>query len=123
MVGARTIFVCQGVRPRFPNPTSKIPIRFVVDRPIRPVSSAAAFDPPTKSQLFRLALIAGIPFVGFGFVDNAIMLLAGDAIDASLGMKLGISTLAAAGLGNLISDVLGIGAGEMIEVLFTLHKW
>lgn len=30
-------------------------------------------------------------------------------------MKFGISTLAAAGLGNLISDVVGISLGEIIE--------
>ena len=46
--------------------------------------------------------------VGFGFADNAIMIVAGDRIDATLGVRLGFSTLAAAGLGNLISDVAGI---------------
>ena len=43
------------------------------------------------------------------------MILAGDAIDASLGVSLGISTLAAAGLGNMISDVAGVGLGDTIE--------
>lgn len=32
----------------------------------------------------------------------------GDQIDCSLGVRFGLSTLAAAGLGNLISDVVGI---------------
>lgn len=54
--------------------------------------------------------------VGFGFVDNVIMIVAGDAIDASLGVRFGVSTLAAAGLGNLISDVCGVGMGDLIEV-------
>ena len=53
--------------------------------------------------------------VGFGFADNAIMIVAGDRIDATLGVRLGFSTLAAAGLGNLISDVAGISLGEAIE--------
>ena len=46
----------------------------------------------------QLALISALPMVGFGFMDNFIMLLAGDFIDASLGFKLGLTTLCAAGL-------------------------
>jgi tRNA-specific adenosine deaminase 1 len=53
--------------------------------------------------------------IGFGFADNLIMIVAGDMIDKSLGVVLGISTLAAAGLGNLISDIAGLGVGDMIE--------
>ena len=66
---------------------------------------------PSWADLRLLALAASIPFIGFGFVDNAVMILAGDYIDLTLGVSLGISTLAAAGLGNLISDVLGVGLG------------
>jgi putative methionine-R-sulfoxide reductase with GAF domain len=43
------------------------------------------------------------------------MLVAGDQIDMTLGVSLGISTLAAAGLGNLLSDVGGVWAGGVIE--------
>lgn len=50
--------------------------------------------------------------IGFGFADNFIMILAGDVIDNKLGVLFGFSTLAAAGLGNLISDVAGISLGE-----------
>ena len=53
--------------------------------------------------------------MGFGFCDNAIMLLAGEGIESSLGVALGISTLAAAGFGNLISDVVGLGLADTIE--------
>jgi len=74
----------------------------------------ASNDPSTK-QLWQFSLLAGIPFIGFGFVDNFIMLVAGDMIDISLGRTFGISTLAAAGLGNLISDVAGLGVGGYIE--------
>lgn len=55
--------------------------------------------------------------VGFGFVDNVLMLTAGDAIDQSLGVALQISTLAAAGLGNLFSDVCGLGLSSYIEAM------
>jgi len=70
---------------------------------------------PTSRQLWQLFLFSAIPFVGFGFADNFIMIVAGDAIDNTLGIRMGISTLAAAGLGNLISDVCGIGLGEVVE--------
>lgn len=70
---------------------------------------------PTTRQLWQVFLISSIPFIGFGFADNVIMILAGDMIDKSLGMRLGLSTLAAAGLGNLISDVCGIGLGDVFE--------
>ena len=53
--------------------------------------------------------------MGFGIIDNAVMLVAGDQIDMTLGVSLGISTLAAAGLGNLLSDVGGVWAGGIIE--------
>jgi len=70
---------------------------------------------PTSTQMYQLALLSGIPFIGFGFLDNAIMLVAGDLIDTGIGRVLGISTLAAAGLGNMISDVAGLGLGGYIE--------
>ena len=70
---------------------------------------------PTFLQLQRLAIISGIPFIGFGFLDNALMILAGDFFDAHLGTMFGITTLAAAGLGNMVGDVLGICVGGTIE--------
>jgi len=76
---------------------------------------AAAKVGVTKQQLHATALRTGIPMVGFGFLDNAIMLIAGDAIDHSFGVVLGISTLAAAGLGNLVSDLAGLGLGDYVE--------
>jgi CRP-like cAMP-binding protein len=81
----------------------------------RQQKASAKVEPPSKAQLWRLALANGVPFVGFGFADNVIMILAGDAIDKSIGVTLGISTLAAAGFGNLLSDVVGIGAGDVID--------
>ena len=70
---------------------------------------------PTRRDLQLVALNQAIPFVGFGFMDNAILILAGDAIDNSLGVMFGISTLCAAALGNIISDVAGVGLGTVIE--------
>jgi len=54
--------------------------------------------------------------LGFGFVDNFVMIIAGDAIDASLGATLGMSTMCAAAFGNTVSDVLGYYTGESMEL-------
>ena len=49
-----------------------------------------------------------IPFVGFGIIDNAVMIMAGDYIDCTIGVALGISTMAAAGLGKSVSLSLSL---------------
>lgn len=70
---------------------------------------------PSRKSLQIVALTAGIPFIGFGFLDNAILIVAGDAIDTSLGVLLGISTMCAAAIGNIISDIAGLMLGTAIE--------
>ncbi|KAG2450071.1 hypothetical protein HYH02_000175 [Chlamydomonas schloesseri] len=71
--------------------------------------------PPSSAALRMVFLASAIPFVGFGFLDNAIMLVAGEEIDNVFGVKLGLSTLASAGLGNAVADVIGVGAAKYIE--------
>uniref|UniRef100_M4BAQ6 Transmembrane protein 65 n=1 Tax=Hyaloperonospora arabidopsidis (strain Emoy2) TaxID=559515 RepID=M4BAQ6_HYAAE len=71
----------------------------------------------TTQELQMVALQVGLPFIGFGFVDNFIMILAGDYIDLTLGVSLGISSMAAAGIGNTISDIAGLGLGNVVEDL------
>lgn len=44
-----------------------------------------------------------------------LQLVAGEEIDAAFGAKLGLSTLASAGLGNLVADVIGVSAANGIE--------
>ncbi|CAK4078550.1 unnamed protein product [Aphanomyces euteiches] len=78
-------------------------------------TTSATVPEPTPLQLRQLMLRSMAPFIGFGFVDNSIMILAGDYIDITLGVSLGISSMAAAGLGNAVSDVAGIGLGGVIE--------
>lgn len=82
-------------------------------------STSASSPPATVSyqDLKYVALQYGLPFIGFGFVDNAIMILAGDYIDLTLGVSLGISSMAAAGIGNTISDIAGLGLGNVVEDL------
>ena len=50
-------------------------------------SSSGDIPEPTSTQLRYVALAQVIPFIGFGFMDNAILIIAGDAIDTSLGTK------------------------------------
>ena len=47
----------------------------------------ADIPPPTYQDLKFVALAQAIPFLGFGFMDNAILIIAGDAIDTSLGTQ------------------------------------
>merc|ERR1712179_478345 len=72
-------------------------------------------DKPTAGELKQLAYHNSLPFIGFGFLDNFIMIMAGEYIDITLGAKLGISTMAAAAFGNTISDMMGIGSAWYVE--------
>uniref|UniRef100_A0A3Q3XEZ5 Transmembrane protein 65 n=1 Tax=Mola mola TaxID=94237 RepID=A0A3Q3XEZ5_MOLML len=49
---------------------------------------------PTAAQIRYVLLHNAIPFVGFGFLDNAIMIAAGTQIELSIGVTLGITTMA-----------------------------
>lgn len=64
---------------------------------------------------FTAFLVNGVPFVGFGFLDNFFMIIAGDYIESSLGVYMCITTMAAAALGNTISDVFGLGLAHYVE--------
>ncbi|SCP04780.1 conserved protein, unknown function [Plasmodium ovale] len=68
-----------------------------------------------RHDLILVALSGCIPFICFGFVDNSFMIISGDLFDSTFCVFLGFSTMAAAGLGNLTSDVLGIFIGGYIE--------
>ncbi|TMS39591.1 hypothetical protein L596_006089 [Steinernema carpocapsae] len=71
----------------------------------------------TRGQARQLFIVNATPFVGFGVLDNMIMIFAGEYIDQSLGVYLSISTMAAAALGNIISDVAGVGLAHYVEFL------
>jgi len=63
----------------------------------------------------KLFVRTAIPFVGFGFFDNVIMLTVGETLDCTLGVAFGFSTLAAAGMGQMVSDASGITLQGLIE--------
>lgn len=75
----------------------------------------SANEKVTPAQLRSLTIQTIVPFIGFGIADNSIMVLSGDLIDSTIGVSLGISTLAAAALGNAFSNSLGMGLHGTIE--------
>lgn len=72
---------------------------------------------PTFEQLRIHYISNGLPMVGFGFMDETVMIQAGNAIDCSIGVTFGLSTLSAAAIGGLISNVSGIIFGGSLESL------
>ena len=79
------------------------------------VNTAKIVEEPSGRDLRLHMLNLGVPFIGFGFMDNAILIWAGDQIDMTLGVTLGISTMCAAAIGNIVSDVAGVACGTIIE--------
>lgn len=55
--------------------------------------------------------------IGFGFMDNSIMIHAGNMIDCTLGVTFGLSTLTAAAIGQVCSDSSGVLFGGTLESL------
>ncbi|CAG9760857.1 unnamed protein product [Ceutorhynchus assimilis] len=72
---------------------------------------------PTTKNLIDIGIANSIPFIGFGFLDNFFMLIFGDYIDLYLGSYFCLTTMAAAALGNTLSDILGIGSAFYVERL------
>jgi len=69
----------------------------------------------SNSNLFLWGLLHGTPFVAFGFLDNALMLLFADWIDSTWAASAGISTMMACAMGNIVGDVAGLFASNPIE--------
>ena len=82
------------------------------------IAKGAAAVP--MAALLLIAFEAGLPFVGFGFLDNAVMIVAGDMIDQSLGMWLHCSVMASAAMGNICSGFMGMQVHGLIEKV--VHK-
>lgn len=74
---------------------------------------------PTSTQLRVYALQCAVPMVGFGFMDNIIMIQVGDLIDSTLGVTFGLATITAAAMGQVCSDVSGVAFGGVVDAFFT----
>ena len=60
--------------------------------------------------------------LGFGVMDQTIMLMAGQQIEVGIGAALGLSTLAAAGIGQIFSDVSGVFSGGAVDAMASRLK-
>lgn len=74
-----------------------------------------SLERPTNQQLKLVMVASAIPFVGFGFVDNMMMLAVGDMIEDHFHATYHLSMLCAAALGNTVADVVGLSLGGIIE--------
>jgi len=64
-------------------------------------SPSNARAPPSYTQLWKQAVASAVPMVGFGFMDNTIMIHAGEYLDTTVGVTFGLSTLTAAAMGQV----------------------
>lgn len=53
---------------------------------LKKVVTGKGVGPPSSKDLRQLAYHNSLPFVGFGFLDNFVMILAGEYIDLTLGI-------------------------------------
>jgi Transmembrane protein 65 len=75
-------------------------------------------EPPSTLQLRRHFVHCAVPMIGFGLMDQTVMLQAGNAIDCTLGVTFGLSTLTAAAFGQICSDAAGVLSGGSLERVF-----
>ncbi|KAL9180380.1 hypothetical protein ACHAXT_008350 [Thalassiosira profunda] len=80
---------------------------------------AKSIDKPSWAELQNLFATSALPMVGFGFMDNFIMIQAGGYIDSTLGVKFGLTTLTAAAMGQVVSDVSGVLCGSTVDSAIT----
>lgn len=83
-------------------------------------SKAMAIRRPSQPELKQVFISALLPFIGFGFLDNGLMILYGELIEDVIGRFFPISTLAAAAIGNLVSDIVGTYAAGGVKYLADL---
>jgi len=95
---------------------ARIEIRNLVES----LKEGSVVPTPSIRDLRLVVMNQTVPFMGFGLMDNGILIVAGDFLDYHLGSLFGISTLCAAALGNIISNTSGVMLGTVIEEM--CHK-
>uniref|UniRef100_A0A8K9VB28 Transmembrane protein 65 n=1 Tax=Oncorhynchus mykiss TaxID=8022 RepID=A0A8K9VB28_ONCMY len=74
-------------------------------------------SPLTQAQIRYVLLHNAIPFIGFGFLDNAIMIAANRLVERLCINPCYSPSVTAAALGNLVSDLAGLGLAGYVEIL------
>lgn len=82
----------------------------------------AVVTPPSMEQLKVLFSASAVPMIGFGMMDNIVMIQAGQLIDNTIGVTMGLATLTAAAAGQVVSDVSGVIFGGSLERFLHQHK-
>jgi hypothetical protein len=82
------------------------------------LTEATLIPKPTRAQLWNFFILRALPMVGFGFMDQTVMIQAGNAIDCSIGVTFGLSTLTAAAFGQICSDTAGVLFGSTVDSFF-----
>eukprot|EP00386_Alphamonas_edax_P015261 GDKI01046646.1.p1 GENE.GDKI01046646.1~~GDKI01046646.1.p1 ORF type:complete len:241 (+),score=30.70 GDKI01046646.1:100-822(+) len=82
-----------------------------------PICSVPKHAIPSVMELKVHFYTAAVPMVGFGLMDNLVMIQAGELIDESIGVAFGLSTLTAAACGQIFSDMSGVCFGGVIDAL------
>jgi Transmembrane protein 65 len=81
-------------------------------------SSRIILQHPTREQLQRHFFHAAVPMIGFGFMDQTALIQAGNAIDCTLGVTLGLSTMAVAALRQIVSGAAAAIFGSTLNTMF-----
>lgn len=86
--------------------------------PRRPVTSEASSPPSDyvpRKTLARHFVCCAVPMVGFGLMDNTILIRAGDAIDRYFGVAMNLRGMESAACGQVLSDFCGVCFGGVVE--------
>ena len=86
------------------------------------VMSSSTIDSPSRDQLRAIMIQSTLPMIGFGFMDQTIMIHAGNAIDCTIGVSLGLSTLSAAAVGQIVANTGALVFGESVHRFFNCFK-
>ena len=65
----------------------------------------------------RTFLTVMVGMFTFGFIDNFILIIAGETIDQTIAQTFGFSTMMSAGIGNTISDAFGVLSGSFMATI------
>ena len=76
-------------------------------------------DRPSTDQVRAIMMQSTLPMVGFGFMDQTIMIHAGNAVDCTIGVSLGLSTLSAAAVGQIVANTGALFFGESVQRFFS----
>jgi len=93
--------------------------RSVLRRPCANVTAssetAVSVERPSGAVLRRHFLSCALPMVGFGLMDNTILIRAGEAIDRYFGVDCKMPSIVAAAWGQVVSDFCGVLFGGVVE--------